>query len=176
MPQAIPEVSGMRQVVWHPGDQAELVIPANRAMEENKVQLSQNQKLRIAYKGSVEKPSEFQSAREYQEVVVDADLADELGLDATYIGKTIKVSVDKENFTQPIADDTPNEMIYDNSLAGSSSSANSDNEKIHPEKAFVDDKNQPVYIDLPGKTGGPVMNEDNYLTYSGAGKDIPGDL
>ena len=47
-------------------------------------------------------------------------------------------------------------------------------EMVDPEQIFADDHDEIIYTDLPGKMGGPVMNEDNYLTYPGAGREIPG--
>ena len=47
-------------------------------------------------------------------------------------------------------------------------------EMVDPDPLFADDHSQVIYTDLPGKMGGPVMNEDNYLTYPGAGREIPG--
>jgi len=47
-------------------------------------------------------------------------------------------------------------------------------EMVDPDPLFADDHTQVVYTDLPGKMGGPVMDDENYLTYPGAGSYIPG--
>jgi len=49
-------------------------------------------------------------------------------------------------------------------------------ELVDPDALFRDDHLQPVYTDLPGRTGGKPMNSQNYLTYPGYDADIPGDL
>ena len=47
-------------------------------------------------------------------------------------------------------------------------------EFIEPETIFETNHNQNVYTELPGRMGGPVMNENNYLTYPGANGYVPG--
>lgn len=173
---SIPRVSEMPQIVYHPGDQDEIPITAENAMVLNDVKLSQNQQLRICRRGVEEVDRTFQSAREWQEVVVDADLAEELNLDSSYIGETISVSVDKEDRIIPFGDIKPNNLDGIEYGPGESSSSTNDTDLICPTDAFVTDNAQEIYNDLPGKLGGPVMNEDNYLTYSGAGIEVPGDL
>ena len=184
--QQVPQISGMKQVVWHPGDQVAIPTDPDRALIDNEVILSKNQKLRICHKGSEDlNRDQGQTSREVVEVVATQEILDEYDIDnrpytnLTYpnglIGQTIKVPVDREVELMPVGDYKPNESDGWEWAGGSSSSAR-DTDLICPTDAFVDDNNQEIYNDLPGRIGGPVMNEDNYLTYSGAAGEIPGDL
>lgn len=47
-------------------------------------------------------------------------------------------------------------------------------ELVEPEEIFAIDHSRVIYVDLPGRIGGPVMTDCNYLTYPGANQDIPG--
>jgi len=120
-----------------------------------------------------------------EEVTATQDILDAYGIDnrpyittefpTGLIGQVINVPVDKDERILPFGDAKPNEGDGWNWEGGSSSSAR-DVDLICPTDVFETDNAQEVYSDLPGKIGGPVMNEDNYLTYSAAGKNIPGDL
>jgi len=184
--QKVPQMSGMKQVVWHPGTQVEIPISAERALIDNQITMSKNQKLRGDHTGTIDlERDQGRTEREVVSVTATQTILDTYGIDNRpyinvsfpigLIGQTIKVPVDSEVLTMPLGDLKPNELDGNEWADGSSSSAN-DTDLIEPTPAFVADSAQPMYSDLPGKIGGPVMNDDNYLTFSGAGKEIPGDL
>ena len=188
--QKVPKVSEMSQIVYHPGDQDAIPTDPDRALIDNEVKLSRNQKLRVCHTGSEDLEHDYEAAgrnteRTIVEVVATQEILDAYGIDNrpytndTYpnglIGQVIKVPVDKDERILPFGDAKPNESDGWDWAGGSSSSAR-DEDLICPTDAFVTDNAQEIYTDLPGKMNGPVMNEDNYLTYSGANKNIPGDL
>lgn len=157
----LPEMSGQTQVIMNIEDQEAIPVLAADAMVDNDVRLTLNQKLRISHKGVVEVPRTYQSSETWEETTVTSYGVVTTGL--AYVGPN----------TQPIpfSDIRPDGLYIDE--YGSSSSV-SERDLVEANAALEADNAVAIINDLPGRTGGVDMTAENYLTYSGAGRDIPG--
>jgi hypothetical protein len=155
---AIPEVNGMPQVIMH-GEDLPIIPITTDILTRNKIQLSKNQKLRIAHSDVVEVPHEFRSARQYVQVIATQELLDQLGLDDYLLGKPIGISLDILPYEIPMASTTTDDTTL-----------------VQPSAVMAADDEQGIVVDNPGNTGGEPMNSDNYLTTPAwPNINIPGD-
>ena len=145
-----PEVSGMNQVIQSWVDQDETpVLPAN-AMTGNDVRLSKNQKFRVEHDGFAE------TENDYIDAVIDDENGDKIDRSTTNYVEVGGV----KTYVAPVADISPK--------ATSGVQDARDGVPSHSDfKSMYLDNLDPVIVDLPGRSGGEAMTDENYKELSG---------
>ena len=152
MTQPISEVSGMNQQIMAIVDQDTTPISAEDALELNDIRLSKNQKLRLEHKGFIEVENDY--ADEDDRTDIDGNILDRSTW--SYAENDAGVFVSYPPVADAIVKAESGMVVPD------------DIDPISEDFVSLPDDNAVGLVeDLPGRTGGVPMTDENYKTISG---------